>query len=208
MERPVIPSLLLIDLTGCFIFGLEGALAGIVANLDLLGFLVLGFVTAFTGGILRDLLIGAIPPHSLRDWRYSALALAGAASVFFFYPFIRVIPPTLIMVLDAAGLALYAVAGAEKAMVYGMHPVIAIIMGTVTGVGGGTVRDILLARVPTVLRADVYATAAIIGCAIMVLALKLKMRPALAASLGGVVCFVLRVVSAWRQWNLPHFSTP
>ncbi|ABF41328.1 protein of unknown function UPF0126 [Candidatus Koribacter versatilis Ellin345] len=206
MDRPIVPNLVLIDLIGAFLFGLEGALAGVVANLDLMGFLVLGFVTAFTGGIIRDLLIGAIPPSSLKDWRFPTAALAGAASVFFFFPIIHVIPLWSLAVLDAAALSLYAVAGTEKALLYNMPPVVAVLLGTVTGVGGGVVRDVLLAQVPTVLRADIYATAAIVGCSLMVLALKLKLKPALAATLGGIVCFALRSIAIWRHWNLPHFS--
>jgi uncharacterized membrane protein YeiH len=108
------------------------------------------------------------------------------------------------MVLDAAGLGLFAVAGAEKALAYGIHPFIAILMGGITGVGGGTIRDVLLAQVPTVLRADVYATAALAGAAVVVVGLKLKLPRVPVAIAGGIVCFLLRVVSVWRHWNLPH----
>ena len=100
-------------------------------------------------------------------------------------------------------LSLFAVAGTEKALLYKIHPFIAILLGTITGVGGGTVRDILLARIPLVLRADVYATAAMAGSAAMIIGRKIKLSPTVAAFLGGTVCFVLRLVSVWRHWNLP-----
>jgi uncharacterized membrane protein YeiH len=97
----------------------------------------------------------------------------------------------------------FAVAGTEKALLYEMHPFIAILLGTITAVGGGTVRDLLLARVPNVLRSDIYATAAMAGAAVMIAGRKLKLPATGAAVLGGVVCFALRVVSVWRHWNLP-----
>jgi uncharacterized membrane protein YeiH len=192
-----------VDLAGTLLFGVEGATAAIGNHLDLLGLMVLAFSTALAGGIFRDLLIGAVPPNALRDWRYSAMAFTGAAVVFFLHHFVQAIPNTTLVVLDAAGLSLFAVAGTEKALLYKIHPFIAILLGTITGVGGGTVRDILLARIPSVLRADVYATAAMAGSAAMILGRKFKLSPTLAAFLGGTVCFVLRVVSVWRHWNLP-----
>jgi len=203
VSRPSNALLFAADMAGTLIFAIEGAEAAIPGNLDLLGLMVLAFSTALAGGIFRDLLIGAVPPSSLRDWRYSAMAFTGAAVVFLSYRFLRGIPSDVILVLDAAGLALFAVAGTEKALLYKMHPFVAILLGTVTAVGGGTIRDIFLARVPLVLRSDIYATAAMAGAAIMILGRRLKMPPTWAALLGGVVCFGLRMVSLWRHWNLP-----
>ena len=164
-----------VDLAGTFLFAVEGAIAAIHGNLDFLGMVVLAFVTAVGGGIIRDLLIGAIPPGAVRDWRYTAIAMVGAATAFFFHQVVQEIPIMLMLTLDAAGLALFAIAGAGKALDYEVHPVMAIVMGGITGVGGGTLRDLLLAEVPTVLRADVYATAALLGAAILVSGLKLNL---------------------------------
>jgi hypothetical protein len=111
--------------------------------------MVLAFATALGGGIIRDVLIGDAPPASLRDWRYAAVAFAGGAVVFFLHQFVQSIPGNVILVLDAAGLSLFAIAGAQKALVFGMHPFVAILLGTITGVGGGTARDVLLAQVPS-----------------------------------------------------------
>ena len=196
--------LLAVDLAGTLVFPIEGALAAIAGELDFLGLMVLAFATALGGGIIRDLLIGAIPPNSIRDWRYGAVAFAGAAAAFFFYDVVRQVPSPVLMIFDAAGLSLFAVSGAGKALASEIHPFIAILMGGITGVGGGTVRDVLLAQVPTVLRADVYATAALAGAAVMVIGIKLKMPRGLMIAFGGIVCFGLRVVSVWRHWNLPR----
>jgi uncharacterized membrane protein YeiH len=195
--------LFLADMFGTLLFGIEGAEAAISGNLDLLGLMVLAFSTALAGGLFRDVLIGAIPPNALRDWRYSAMAFTGATIVFFLYRFVQGIPADVILVLDAAGLALFAVAGTEKALLYGIHPFIAILLGTITAVGGGTVRDVLLARVPLVLRSDIYATAALAGAAVLIACRKLKVPHTIAAIAGGTFCFTLRLVAVWRHWNLP-----
>jgi uncharacterized membrane protein YeiH len=192
------------DLIGTFVFALEGALAAIAGKLDLLGLMVLSFATALGGGIIRDVLIGSVPPGSIRNWRYGAVAFTGGAIAFFFYDSVRHVPPSVLMALDAAGLALFAVSGAGKAVEYGIHPFIAVLMGGVTGVGGGTVRDVLLAQVPTVLRADVYASAALAGAAVTVIGLRLNLPRAWTMILGGIVCFALRVVSVMEHWNLPR----
>lgn len=195
--------LLVVDLIGTFVFAVEGALAGINAELDVFGLLVLSFVTALGGGTIRDLLIGAIPPNSIRDWRYGATAFSGGIAVFFFQPLFQRVPPHLMVTLDAAGLALFAVAGVGKALEFGITPLIAIMMGAVTGAGGGTVRDVLLAQVPGVLNSDVYAAAALAGATVVVIGIAAKIPRGWAMSLGAAVCFVLRMVAAWRHWNLP-----
>jgi uncharacterized membrane protein YeiH len=205
--RPTSDTLLLaVDFLGTLVFAIEGGIAAARGHLDLLGALVLAFVTALGGGIIRDVLIGAIPPNSIRDWRYGAIAFFGAIVAFFLHSLVLKIPASFLTMLDAAGLALFAVAGAEKALNYKIHPFLAILMGGITGVGGGTVRDVLLAQVPTVLRADVYATAALAGAAVVVIGLRLKLPRTPVAICGISVCFLLRMVSVWRHWNLPRLA--
>src|SRR5271169_3085900 len=194
--------LLVVDLIGTFVFAVEGALAGVRADFDVFGLMVLSFVTALGGGTIRDVLIGAIPPNSIRDWRYGATAFAGGGAVFFFHQFFQHVPSHLMITLDAAGLSLFAVAGVGKALEYGITPLLAIMMGAVTGAGGGTVRDVLLAQVPGVLHSDVYAAAALAGAIVVVVGLKAKMQRGLAMTLGAAVCFLLRMVAAWQHWNL------
>jgi len=211
-SRPLLPVvvpdhlLLAADMAGTLIFAIEGAIAGVRGDLDLLGLMVLAFAVALGGGITRDVLIGAVPPAGLRDWRYAALAFSGAALTFGLHGFIAQIPLNVLMVLDAAGLSLFAMAGTHKALLYKLHPFIAALLGTITGVGGGVIRDLFLGQIPNVLRADVYATAALAGSACMIAARKLHMPPAWSAVLGGTVCFLLRVISVWRHWNLPHVA--
>ena len=195
------------DLAGTFLFAIEGATAAVTRDLDLLGLMVVAFATALAGGIIRDLLIGAVPPQSLRDWGYPAIAFTGAAIVFFMHPISKNLPTQPLIVLDAAALALFAVAGTEKALNYKMHPFIAALLGTITAVGGGTIRDVFLAQIPNVLRADVYATAALLGSAVMIIARRLRMGDTQSALLGGFACFLIRLISVWRHWNLPHAPT-
>jgi uncharacterized membrane protein YeiH len=193
-----------VDLAGTFVFAVEGASAAARGNLHVLGMMVLAFATAVGGGIVRDLLIGAVPPGAIRDWRYGITAFLGAGVVFFLNNFVKEIPPNVLLILDAGGLSLFAVSGAGKALAYKINPFVAILMGTITGVGGGTIRDVLLAQVPKVLQADVYATAAMAGSALMILGLSLRMPSSLMAGAGGLVCFTLRLVAVWRHWNLPR----
>jgi uncharacterized membrane protein YeiH len=198
--------LLFTDLAGTLLLGVEGANLAVSGSLDFFGVMVLALSTALAGGIIRDVLIGAVPPDSLRDWRYSAAAFLGGGLTFFMHHFVEAIPANLIMVLDAGGLAFLAVAGTLKALDYKMHALIAVLLGTITGVGGGVLGEMMMARIPAVLRVDIYATAALTGAIVMVVARRLKLSPTWAALLGGTVCFLLRVISAWEHWNLPRIG--
>ena len=195
--------ILALDITGTFVFAIEGAIAAIQARLDLLGVMVLAFSTALGGGVIRDVLIGAAPPNALRDWRYPSLAFTGAALTFLFYRFVLAIPAASLVTLDAAGLALFAVAGTEKALDYKIPPLNAALMGTITAVGGGTVRDILLTHIPAVLRVDIYATAALFGSLVLILLRNLGFSAKPAAFCGFVACFLLRIISVRLHWHLP-----
>jgi uncharacterized membrane protein YeiH len=208
-EHPKLARLLLLaDLGGTFLFAIEGAMAAAKGGLDVLCLAVLAFATALGGGIIRDVLINAAPPAAIRDWRYPATAFAGAACVFFLHGEIEQFPQDALTALDAAGLSLFAVAGAGKALAFGINPLIAVLMGTITGVGGGTVRDVLLAQIPTVLRADIYATAAAAGALVVVIGAALRLNPTVAAILGGLVCFALRMAAFTLHWNLPKLMAP
>jgi uncharacterized membrane protein YeiH len=189
-----------------FLVALEGGSAAVLGHLDIFGVLVLSFVSALGGGIVRDLLIGAVPPNAIRDWRYAATALFGGLCLLFTFHVFTEVPTGLLVALDAAGLALFAVAGADKALEFGIHPLLAVLMGCVTGCGGGVVRDLLLTRVPAVLRADVYATAALAGAAIAVVLLRTRVPRVWAMSAGAVACFALRMVAVAFHWQLPHVA--
>jgi uncharacterized membrane protein YeiH len=196
--------LFVVDIAGTLVFAVEGAMAAVNGNLDLIGIMTLAFCTALGGGIVRDVLLGALPPASLRDWRYPTIVLSTTVLVFFLHHGVRDIPPQAIQILDAAGLAIFAIAGTEKALLYKMNPLVAALLGTITGVGGGTIRDVLLNQVPTVLRFEIYASAALLGSACMIALTKVRVPAGWAAGFGAFVCFALRVVSLWRHWNLPR----
>lgn len=196
--------LLVIDLVGVFVFALSGATAAVRQRLDFFGVLVLSFATASAGGILRDLLIGAVPPATIRDWRYLAAAMLAGVVTFHWHHLIeRLRNP--VRVFDAAGLGLFAVAGTQKALAAGLHPVMAAVLGMVTGIGGGIVRDLLLSRVPLVFRpeTDVYALAALAGSAVVVLG-DWQGWPAVPTAIAGaLLCFGLRILAMWFNWRLP-----
>jgi len=197
---------LVLDLAGTFVFALSGAMAGVKRKLDLFGVLVLSFAAANTGGIIRDVVIGAIPPQALKDWRYLGVSLMAGIITFYFPSAVRQ-RWNPVLVFDAAGLALFAVAGAHKALVYGLNPITATLLGMVTGIGGGMARDILLTEIPTVLRADLYAVTALLGAAIVVLAHLLQLPSGPATLVGAALCFGLRVLAMRHHWHLPVART-
>jgi uncharacterized membrane protein YeiH len=194
--------LLVLDLIGTFVFALSGATAGATRRLDLFGILVLSFVAGNVGGILRDILIGSVPPAAISDWRYLAVSLLAGVITFYRYSAVeRLRSPVL--VFDAAGLALFAVSGAQKGLAFGLNPVMAALLGMVTGIGGGMMRDILLAEIPTVLRADLYAIAALAGAAVVVIGNLLQLPPTATTIVGALLCFGLRLMAIRRDWHLP-----
>ncbi len=164
--------------------------------------LVLSFAAASSGGIIRDLLIGAVPPEAISDWRYLGVSLLAGAVTLVWYPF-RARLRAHVLVFDAAGLALFAVAGAQKALAYGLNPTLAAVLGMLTGIGGSVVRDVLLAQIPMVLRAELYAIAALAGAAVVVTMHVLQGPSVYAAIAGATLCFALRVLAIRRRWSLP-----
>jgi uncharacterized membrane protein YeiH len=196
----------LLDLAGTLVFALSGAMAGVKRKLDVFGVLVLSFVAANAGGITRDILIGAVPPGAINDWRYLGVSLI-AGIITFYFPSAIMQRWNPVMLFDAAGLALFAVSGAHKALVYGLNPVMATLLGMLTGIGGGMARDVLLAEIPTVLRADLYAVAALVGAAVVVIANMLELPSGAAALVGAALCFGLRVLAIRNGWQLPIADT-
>ena len=202
MAEPYAGTLLVLDLAGTFVFALSGAAAGAKARLDVFGVLVLSFAAATSGGIMRDVLIGAVPPEAITDWRYLGVSLLAGTIILLWYPVAaRLHGPVLIF--DAAGLALFAVAGAQKALTHGLSPILAAVLGMLTGIGGGVVRDVLLSEIPTVLRAELYALAALAGAAVVVVVYTMYGPSALASIAGALLCFGLRLLAMWRGWGLP-----
>ncbi|WIM12980.1 trimeric intracellular cation channel family protein [Enhydrobacter sp.] len=190
------------DLGGTFVFAISGASAGVNRRLDLFGVLVLSFVAGNFGGITRDLLIGAVPPAAIADWRYLAVSLLAGAITFFWYSGINKLSNP-VLIFDAAGLAFFAVAGAQKAVAFGLNPIMSALLGMLTGIGGGMMRDVLLAEIPVVLRADLYAVAALVGASVVVIGAVLRLPSEASAVVGAVLCFGLRYMAIQHGWRLP-----
>jgi uncharacterized membrane protein YeiH len=195
--------LVVLDFVGTFVFALSGAIAAVRRELDLFGVLVLSFVAASTGGIIRDLLIGVIPPATLTDWRYLAISVCAGILTFYWSPLIHRLQSP-VQLFDAAGLALFAVTGAQKALLYDLDVPMAALLGMLTGIGGGMARDVLLREIPIVLRAELYAVAALAGATIVVVGESLDMPSATTTLAGAVMCFALRLGSIYRGWQLPR----
>jgi uncharacterized membrane protein YeiH len=197
------PLLLALDLTGTFAFGLNGALTAVRATrLDIVGVVTLGMITAMGGGLIRDVLIGDVPPATLRDWRYLALAVGGGLAAFTLSQWLHRLE-TPINVLDAIGLSVFAVIGASKALAFGLGIGPAIILGTITGVGGGTIRDTLVGQVPIVLRSELYAIPALIAATITVATIRMGVYGLPAALAAAAVCFVIRMLGVHFGLNAP-----
>ena len=196
-----------LDLGGTFVFALSGAAAGVKRRLDVFGALVLSLVAASSGGIVRDVLIGAVPPAAVDDWRYVAVSLlAGAVAVFWHSAVERLRNP--VQLFDAAGLALFAVSGAHKALLFHLGPLPAALLGMLSGIGGGVVRDMLVAEVPAVLRAEIYAVAALAGATVVVVGAWLGVPSSVATTAGALLCFGLRFLALRRGWRLPVAGEP
>lgn len=191
-----------LDLGGTFVFAISGAVAAVNRRLDLFGMLVLAFVAGNAGGITRDLLIGAVPPAALTNSDYLLVSVVAALVTFFLYAGVdRLHGPVILF--DAVGLAFFAVAGAQKALDFGLSPVMAALLGMLTGIGGGMLRDVLLTEIPQVLRSDLYAVAALAAAAIVVIGDALGVPYAASAPLGGALCLALRFMAVRHGWHLP-----
>jgi uncharacterized membrane protein YeiH len=192
-----------LDLAGTFVFAISGATAAKQNGLDIFGIGAIAFVVACGGGIIRDLCIGAIPPAGLANWRYLMVAMvATALTVGTFSVVQRLNRPVLFF--DAVGLSLFAVTGAQKALSYGHNGEVAILLGIITAVGGGLLRDVLLNRIPVILEKEIYASAALIGASIVVLGNYLQLIPAGWVSvIALIICFTLRMLALHYHWNLP-----
>jgi uncharacterized membrane protein YeiH len=163
---------------------------------------VVAWAAAVAGGIARDLMIGAVPPAAIADWRYLAAAVAAGLLGFFASDQIgRLRTPVLLF--DAAGLCLFAVTGTQKALAYGLNPAMAAILGMITCIGVGVARDLLTLQVPTVLRAELYAVAALAGAGSIALGFILGLPSLPVALFGAGLCLFLRLMSIYRGWRLP-----
>lgn len=191
-----------LDLGGTFVFAISGAAAAVKHRLDIFGVMVLAFAAGNAGGITRDVLIGAVPAAAIATWTYLAVSVFAGFITVFWYPLIaRLNHPVLWF--DALGLAFFAVAGTQKALVHGLNPAMAALLGMLTGIGGGMLRDILVNEIPTVLRADLYALAALAGAAVVAGGTVLHVHPIVTTIIGMGLCFGLRFGAIQYGWHLP-----
>ena len=193
---------LVLDLLGTFVFALSGAVSGVKHRLDIFGVLVLSFAAANAGGITRDVLIGAVPPPGIGDWRYIAAALAAGLITFYGGHVVERLWNSVLL-FDAMGLGLFAVTGASKALAFHLAPFTAVLLGMLTGVGGGVARDLLVSEVPAILRAELYAVAALLGASVVVIGRELGFAPGVVSVVGAALCIGLRITAMRRHWHLP-----
>lgn len=195
-------SLLVADLIGVAVFAASGASAAVVKRLDLFGVAFVGFVAALGGGILRDLVIGAVPPLAFADWRYAVTAVVASLAIFWLHPQLARLRRT-VLVLDAAGLGLFTVTGTLKALNAGVPPVGACLIGMITGIGGGLARDLLMGEVPVVLRRDFYAVVALGGAVAVAVLEWLSAADPLPLGAAAVVMTAVRLIALRRRWSAP-----
>ncbi|MCC8392695.1 trimeric intracellular cation channel family protein [Paraburkholderia sp. MMS20-SJTR3] len=195
----------ILDLIGTFVFAISGAVAARQRRLDLFGIAVIAFMVACGGGIVRDICIGAIPPAGLWNWRYLATALAASTVTILAYPQVRRLRQPVLF-FDAIGLGLFAVSGAQKALIYGHNAELAILLGVVSAVGGGVMRDIVLSRVPAILEREIYASAALFGAAVQVGFSYAGWTDWWTPWFATLACVAVRLASLRFGWRLPIFK--
>lgn len=194
----------LLDHTGIAVFAVTGALAAIRKNFDIVGVAVLASVTALGGGVVRDLIIGAVPPAAFHSIGYVLIPLIVTAISFFWHPQLNRIFG-MILVLDAAGLGLFCVTGTEKALDYGLSPLHAALLGVATAVGGGIIRDLLSNEIPAVLHdRQFYALPAVVGAAVVAVAWSLGVETPLVTFGAALLAFGLRMLAIRRSWRTPQ----
>ncbi|GAB3362117.1 trimeric intracellular cation channel family protein [Arachidicoccus ginsenosidivorans] len=194
-----------IDLGGTFAFAISGAIAAKVKGLDIFGILVVSFTVACGGGILRDISIGAIPPTGISDWRYLFVSLIAAAVAVGISPILKLLNRPVIL-FDALGLSLFAVTGAQKTLSYGHNYEVAVLLGILTAVGGGVIRDIFLNRIPVIFENEIYASAALLGALVVVTGNYLGISNQWTFPVGFLLCFTLRILALKYHWKLPTFN--
>jgi uncharacterized membrane protein YeiH len=197
-----VPAVL--DLAGIFVFALSGALAAVRQRLDLVGMAVLAGATALGGGILRDVAIGAVPPEAFTSVGYVVMPLAASALVFFWHPQVtRLLPAVLFF--DAAGLGLFCATGTGKALAFGLSPLHAVLLGVVTAVGGGVLRDVLGGQVPSVLYdRQLYALPAALGASVVAVAHVLGAGGGAVTAGAAALAFALRLLALRYGWRTPR----
>ena len=195
-----------LDVVGTFAFALSGGVRAVENKMDAFGIVFLSFVAAVSGGILRDILIGSLPPVALQSELYVGIAILAGTICFFFYDkIIHLARP--VAIFDAIGLGLFCVVGARKALDASLSPVMSALLGMLTAAGGGIAADIMSARPPMVFQREIYALAALAGAAILTLGYQVGLPDAIIAPLAAIFAISLRLIAITYDWHLPRATT-
>jgi len=201
--------LLVLDLAGVLVFAVDGGLTARAATrLDIVGVVSLGMITALGGGVIRDILLPDLPPAALRDWRYLAVALVGGLVAYAASERVHRTTARPIKVLDAAGLSLFAVTGASKALAFGLGPFPAALVGMIAAVGGGTLRDLMVGKVPGILTGGLYAIPALTGAGIVVISAAVGAESHLVLPAAALVVFTVRMLGLHFDLEPPSAPAP
>lgn len=202
-----------LEILGTISFAVSGAMAAIEKRVDLFGVIFLGITTSLAGGIIRDVVVGRVPPAAFSDYKYMVIAIITSLIVFMLarvyqehYKHNLELINAINNIFDAAGLGAFTITGANVAMMMGYrwNGFFVVFLATLTGVGGGILRDLMIGEIPFVLRKRIYAVASMIGAVIYYLLLtKLKMEDMVAAFIGIAWVFGLRMLATIFKWNLP-----
>lgn len=193
----------ILDLVGTFVFALSGAEAAKEKELDIFGTIIVSFLTACGGGIGRDICLGIFPPIGISHWPYLVLTLFATLTVVSLHRYIVQLKYPVLL-FDALGLSMFTVAGTQKSLFLGQNYEVAIILGVLSAIGGGIIRDILLGRIPAVFRREVYGSAALVGSIIVVISHYFMFDKTIGAWLAMSICFFVRYLSIKNKWNLPR----
>lgn len=203
MHQTLLPNVVaILDWIGTLVFAISGGLLGVRKKFDLFGVLFLSFVVAVAGGMMRDVLIGAVPPVAITEIHYFLIAIGGGLITFYAYPRVASLQRQ-IQLFDAVGLGLFAVIGAQKAIEHGIHPLMAALLGMITAIGGGMTRDVLAGVTPFVLRSEIYAVAALAGAAVVSIGQASGIPSSYSMLAGAALCIFLRVMAIYRGWKAP-----
>lgn len=181
---------------------MSGAEAAKERELDIFGTIIIAFLTACGGGVVRDICLGISPPVGISHWPYLALILIATFTIAVFHKKLEMMKYPVLL-FDAVGLSIFAVAGSQKALFLGQNYEVAILLGVLSAIGGGIIRETLLGRIPVVLRKEVYGSAALLGSIIVVIFHFFNLNMTLGVWFGAVVCFIVRYYSLKNKWNLP-----
>lgn len=195
-----------LDLFGVAVFAVSGSLAAGRKHMDVFGVAVLGLVTALGGGTLRDILLDAGPVFWIEDRLYLLVATAAALLTFFSVRVIS-IPWRGLLISDAFGLAVFMAVGTAKSLAVTDSPVIAMIMGVMTGVAGGMIRDVLSAEIPLILRKEIYATAALCGSLAYIVMMEFGLAATLSLLLSALITLLIRLAAIHYNFSLPVFKS-